>query len=110
MEWVPQCDTGRFSDQVMITTVQLNEHNDPLEDHLKPAGYERCGASGDFNDIIVDQHGRVWFGLTTTLLEKSVSSAPWPRGRTSGGLVVWFRFHSVGTRLCESGINNPSCS
>mgnify|MGYP000010998540 FL=1 len=52
-----------FSDQVMITTVQLNEHNDPLEDSFQACGYERCGGFGDFNDIIVDQHGRVWFGL-----------------------------------------------
>ncbi|MGB0164267.1 MAG: hypothetical protein ACPF9I_02480, partial [Candidatus Thalassarchaeaceae archaeon] len=52
-----------FSDQVMITTVQLNEHDDPLEDSFQTCGYERCGGFGDFNDIIVDQHGRVWFGL-----------------------------------------------
>ncbi|MBE48667.1 MAG: hypothetical protein CMB04_02500, partial [Euryarchaeota archaeon] len=23
----------------------------------------RCGGFGDFNDIIIDQHGRAWFGL-----------------------------------------------
>ena len=25
-------------------------------------GYNRCGGFGDFNDIAIDQHGRVWFG------------------------------------------------
>ena len=52
-----------FADQPLITTVQLNGFDDPLEDSKSDCGYDRCGGFGDFNDIIIDQHGRVWFGL-----------------------------------------------
>jgi hypothetical protein len=52
-----------FADQPLITTVQLNGFDDPLENAKSDCGYDRCGGFGDFNDIIIDQHGRVWFGL-----------------------------------------------
>lgn len=55
--------TDVFAEQPLITTVQLNGFDDPLEDAKSDCGYDRCGGFGDFNDIIIDQHGRVWFGL-----------------------------------------------
>jgi hypothetical protein len=79
-----------FSDQVMITTVQLNEHDDPLENNFQACGYERCGGFGDFNDIIVDQHGRVWFGLAHNVAgEIGIfgTLAEGPNLRGTGGLV-----------------------
>ena len=79
-----------FSDQVMITTVQLNEHDDPLENNFQACGYERCGGFGDFNDIIVDRHGRVWFGLAHNVAgEIGIfgTLAEGPNLRGTGGLV-----------------------
>ena len=79
-----------FSDQVMITTVQLNEHDDPLENNFQACGYERCGGFGDFNDIIVDQHGRVWFGLAHNVAgEIGIfgTLAEGPNLRGTGGLI-----------------------
>ncbi len=79
-----------FSDQVMITTVQLNGHDDPLENNFQACGYERCGGFGDFNDIIVDQHGRVWFGLAHNVAgEIGIfgTLAEGPNLRGTGGLI-----------------------
>tara|TARA_Y100001935_G_scaffold96108_2_gene79914 strand:- start:10980 stop:12422 length:1443 start_codon:yes stop_codon:yes gene_type:complete len=79
-----------FSDHVMITTVQLNDHDDPLENNFQACGYERCGGFGDFNDIIVDQHGRVWFGLAHNVAgEIGIfgTLAEGPNLRGAGGLV-----------------------
>ena len=53
--------TDAFSDVPLLTTVQVNEWGDPL-DTSSGCGYNRCGGFGDFNDIAIDQHGRVWFG------------------------------------------------
>ena len=85
VEWFSsECDTGCLFHQVMITTVQPNEHDDPLENNFQACGYERCGGFGDFNDIIVDQHGRVWFGLAHNVAGEIGSSAPWPRAEPKG--------------------------
>jgi len=51
-----------FSPMPLLTTVQVNAWGDPL-DTTADCGFNRCGGFGDFNDIIIDQYGRVWFGL-----------------------------------------------
>jgi len=51
-----------FSTMPLMTTVQVNAWGDPL-DTTADCGFNRCGGFGDFNDIIIDQYGRVWFGL-----------------------------------------------
>ena len=51
-----------FSPMPLMTTVQVNAWGDPL-DTSEDCGFNRCGGFGDFNDIIIDQHGRAWFGL-----------------------------------------------
>ena len=55
--------TDSFSDTPLITTVQVNEFGDPLSLEAD-CGYNRCGGFGDFIDILVDNHGRAWFGLS----------------------------------------------
>jgi hypothetical protein len=55
--------TDSFSDMPLITTVQVNEFGDPLSLEAE-CGYNRCGGFGDFIDILVDSHGRAWFGLS----------------------------------------------
>ena len=47
----------------------------------KPAA-TRGGGFGDFNDIIVDQHGRVWFGLAHNVAGEIGIFGTLPRGRT----------------------------
>ena len=54
--------TDAFSLMPLMTTVQVNGWGDPL-DTTADCGFNRCGGFGDFNDIIIDQHGRPWFGL-----------------------------------------------
>ena len=53
--------TDAFNEKPLLTTVQVNGWGDPL-DTSSGCGYNRCGGFGDFNDIIIDQHGRAWFG------------------------------------------------
>ncbi len=55
--------TDSFSEAPLITTVQVNEFGDPLSLEAD-CGYNRCGGFGDFIDILVDNHGRAWFGLS----------------------------------------------
>ena len=55
--------TDSFSETPLITTVQVNEFGDPLSLETD-CGYNRCGGFGDFIDILVDNHGRPWFGLS----------------------------------------------
>ena len=55
--------TDSFSETPLITTVQVNEFCDPLSLEAD-CGYNRCGGFGDFIDILVDNHGRAWFGLS----------------------------------------------
>ena len=55
--------TDSFSETPLITTVQVNEFGDPLSLEAD-CGYNRCGGFGDFIDILVDNHGRAWFGLS----------------------------------------------
>ena len=54
--------TDAFNENPLFTTVQVNDFEDPL-DISAGCGYNRCGGFGDFNDIIIDQYGRPWFGL-----------------------------------------------
>jgi hypothetical protein len=51
-----------FGPMPLMTTVQVNAWGDPL-DTTADCGFNRCGGFGDFNDIIIDQYGRPWFGL-----------------------------------------------
>ena len=55
--------TDSFSETPLITTVQVNDFGDPLSLEAD-CGYNRCGGFGDFIDILVDNHGRAWFGLS----------------------------------------------
>ena len=55
-----------FSLMPLMTTVQVNAWGDPL-DTTADCGFNRCGGFGDFNDIIIDQYGRAWFGLAHTV-------------------------------------------
>jgi hypothetical protein len=54
--------TDVFSPMPLMTTVQVNAWGDPL-DTTADCGFNRCGGFGDFNDIVIDQYGRPWFGL-----------------------------------------------
>ena len=63
--------TDAFSDNPLITTVQVNEFGDPL-DISADCGYLRCGGFGDFIDILVDQHGRPWFGLSHNIVDEGI--------------------------------------
>ena len=47
----------------LFTTVQLNTDADPI-DVTDDCGYVRCGGLGDFLDMRIDQHGRIWFALS----------------------------------------------
>ena len=55
--------TDAFNETPLITTVMVNEVNDPLDDASPTCGYERCGGFGDFLDMQIDANGRVWFAL-----------------------------------------------
>ena len=63
--------TDAFAEQPLITTVQVNEMDDPL-DTTEGCGYNRCGGFGDFIDVIVDHEGRVWFGLSNNLADVGI--------------------------------------
>ncbi len=63
--------TDAFGEQPLITTVQVNEMDDPL-DTSEGCGYNRCGGFGDFIDVIVDHEGRVWFGLSNNLADVGI--------------------------------------
>ena len=55
--------TDSFSETPLITTVLVIDFGDPLSLEAD-CGYNRCGGFGDFIDILVDNHGRAWFGLS----------------------------------------------
>jgi len=55
--------TDSFNSTPLITTVQVNNFGDPLSLEAD-CGYNRCGGFGDFIDILVDNYGRPWFGLS----------------------------------------------
>ena len=63
--------TDAFSPMPLITTVQVNEVGDPL-DTTEDCGYNRCGGFGDFIDILVDAHGRPWFGLSHNIVDQGI--------------------------------------
>jgi hypothetical protein len=63
--------TDAFAEQPLITTVQLNEFGDPL-DRTPGCGYNRCGGFGDFIDILIDQYGRPWFGLSHNIVDEGI--------------------------------------
>ena len=75
--------TDAFGERPLITTVQVNGMNDPL-DTTEGCGYNRCGGFGDFIDVIVDHEGRVWFGLSNNLADigifATMASGPAMRG------------------------------
>ena len=58
--------TDAFGEAPLFTTVQVNADEDPI-DTLDDCGYVRCGGLGDFLDMRIDQHGRIWFALSHNL-------------------------------------------
>ena len=56
--------TDAFNANPLITTVQLNAPDDPLDDASPTCGYERCGGFGDFIDMQIDAYGRPWLSLS----------------------------------------------
>jgi hypothetical protein len=63
--------TDAFSTNPLITTVQVNQVGDPL-DTTADCGFNRCGGFGDFIDILVDEHGRPWFGLSHNIVDQGI--------------------------------------
>jgi hypothetical protein len=63
--------TDSFSPMPLITTTQVNNFGDPL-DTTVDCGYNRCGGFGDFIDILIDQHGRPWFGLSHNIVDQGI--------------------------------------
>jgi len=63
--------TDAFSEIPLITTVQVNNFGDPLDTEVD-CGYNRCGGFGDFIDILVDQYGRPWFGLSHNIVDQGI--------------------------------------
>ena len=63
--------TDAFSPMPLITTTQVNNFGDPL-DTTVDCGYNRCGGFGDFIDILIDQHGRPWFGLSHNIVDQGI--------------------------------------
>ena len=55
--------TDAFNETPLITTVQINSFDDPLDNASPTCGYERCGGFGDFIDMQIDSYGRTWFAL-----------------------------------------------
>lgn len=54
--------TDAFHPTPLITTTQVNAHEDPLDE--TPDCYDvRCGGFGDFIDIELDDEGRPWLAL-----------------------------------------------
>lgn len=60
--------TDAFNETPLLTTVQLNGLDDPI-DTEPDCGYNRCGGLGDFLDIRVDAYGRTWFSLSHNLAD-----------------------------------------
>ena len=58
--------TDAFNETPLITTVQINADDDPLDNASPTCGYERCGGFGDFIDMQIDEYGRPWFCLLYT--------------------------------------------
>jgi len=75
--------TDAFSQNPLLTTVQINQANDPLSTEAG-CGYNRCGGLGDFLDMAVDQYGRPWFGLSHNMQDigifATVTEGPILRG------------------------------
>ena len=54
--------TDSFAERPLITSVAVNNPNDPLD--LTPdCGDVRCGGFGDFIDVEIDDEGRPWIAL-----------------------------------------------
>ena len=60
--------TDAFNETPLLTTVQLNADDDPI-DTVTDCGYNRCGGLGDFLDIRVDAYGRTWFSLSHNIAD-----------------------------------------
>ncbi len=79
--------TDAFGDSPLMTTVQLNGLDDPI-DTEPDCGYNRCGGLGDFLDMSVDQYGRPWFGLSHNLNDigifGTITQGPSLRGMIDG--------------------------
>ncbi len=60
--------TDAFNETPLLTTVQLNGDDDPI-DTVTDCGYNRCGGLGDFLDIRVDAYGRTWFALSHNIAD-----------------------------------------
>ena len=60
--------TDAFNETPLLTTVQLNADDDPI-DTVTDCGYNRCGGLGDFLDIRVDAYGRTWFALSHNIAD-----------------------------------------
>ena len=60
--------TDAFNETPLLTTVQLNSDDDPI-DTVTDCGYNRCGGLGDFLDIRVDAYGRTWFSLSHNIAD-----------------------------------------
>jgi hypothetical protein len=56
--------TDAFNETPLITTVQVNADEDPLDNASPTCGYERCGGFGDFIDMQIDAYGRPWLALS----------------------------------------------
>ena len=63
--------TDAFNETPLLTTVQLNGIDDPI-DTEPDCGYNRCGGLGDFLDIRVDAYGRTWFSLSHNLADVGI--------------------------------------
>ena len=59
---------GYLNETPLLTTVQLNGDDDPI-DTVTDCGYNRCGGLGDFLDIRVDAYGRTWFSLSHNIAD-----------------------------------------
>ncbi|HJM55227.1 MAG TPA: hypothetical protein QGI72_03160 [Poseidonia sp.] len=81
--------TDAFNETPLLTTVQLNLDEDPI-DTEPDCGYNRCGGLGDFLDIRVDAYGRTWFALSHNLADKGIfatfATGPSLRGDTLSAL------------------------
>lgn len=75
--------TDAFSDNPLMTTVQINAPGDPLDTEVD-CGYNRCGGLGDFLDMSVDQYGRPWFALSHNIQDigifATITEGPTLRG------------------------------
>ena len=56
--------TDSFGQYPLITSTAVNAIDDPLDSQKDDCGYDRCGGFGDFIDIVIDESGRPWFGLS----------------------------------------------